>query len=361
MYRWTPYGLLEDTAPPVRYVETTRALIAEDLDRDGTQDLLALNGFGNLQSGFHQPTPHELVAALVSHGEPQGIDFDATASLQLTVTPSAADKRVAVVLAGADAPLSTADSYTIHPQQVAEGDAFPEVTDRRIKVVIGVSRSGDRWSVRNVVPGARGTAVYVHSDHRIRKPVLTGRNAWGGVSRFYTGDSDIDTAMQRGLDLPPFCGSYAVVSDFVFQPMVGHGADDSTVIGAMGAITADYDGDGSLDVLVLAGEWTPPATNAPLQLYRGRPSENHWLAVDLEGSRSNRMGIGAKVIVEAGGRAQTRWETGGLRGASQDGPRLHVGLGPNVIADKITVQWPSGVVQVLESVPADQVLRIVEP
>lgn len=391
LYRWTPQGLVQDAATPVRYFEAVRGLIAEDLDGDGAQDLLVLNGFGNLQSGFHQPTPRELVAALATHGEPQGVDFELAGPLQVTVTWSVLDKHVAVVVAGADAPLPIADSYTIDPQQVLEGAPFPNVTDPRVKVVLGVSRSGDRWSLQNLKMGSYGVAVDVRSDHPIRRPALTGRNAWGGVTRFFAGGSEVDTAAMVGLDLSPFCGNSAVVGDFDndmdldvfavcseptrkvanlllrndgrggFRPVRGHGADDDAAIGAMGVITADYDGDGSLDLLVLAGQWTPPATTAPLQLYRGLPSDNHWLEVDLQGSRSNRMGIGAEVVVEASGRAQTRWETGGLQGPSQSGPRLHVGLGPNPIADKITVHWPSGVVQVLESVTADQVLRIVEP
>ena len=90
-------------------------------------------------------------------------------------------------------------------------------------------------------------------------------------------------------------------------------------------------------------------------------SGNHWLEIDLEGTRSNRDGIGARVDLTAGGVTQVRIQDGGIHNRAQNHSRLHFGLAKNTAADKITVRWPSGTKQELSSVRGDQLLRIKEP
>lgn len=130
--------------------------------------------------------------------------------------------------------------------------------------------------------------------------------------------------------------------------------------------TADVDGDGCLDVLTASGASMGrslglPSDNGRYQLFRNLCNTgNHWLMIDLEGTRSNRDGIGARVVLEAGGVKQTRFQDGGIHERGQNHARLHFGLGKNTQADRITVFWPSGLVQTLESTKADQVLRIKE-
>lgn len=82
--------------------------------------------------------------------------------------------------------------------------------------------------------------------------------------------------------------------------------------------------------------------------------------IDLEGTRSNRDGIGAIVRVTAGGVTQTRVQDGGIHQRGQNHSRLHVGLAKSEQVDKITVQWPSGVVQELPGGEVNQVLRVRE-
>lgn len=117
---------------------------------------------------------------------------------------------------------------------------------------------------------------------------------------------------------------------------------------------ADFDGDGCLDVVVTG--FHPP------RLFAGRCSAaNHWLGVKLEGARSNRDGIGAKVTIKAGELVQTA-ELGPQGGGFQNSllRQLHFGLGQHARADAVEVVWPSGVRQSLKSVDADRVLRIRE-
>ena len=131
--------------------------------------------------------------------------------------------------------------------------------------------------------------------------------------------------------------------DFFAKPSVGRGL-------ALG----DYDNDGDLDVLVSnngqAGE-----------LVRNDRSEgHHWLALSLQGVRSNRDGIGSRITVAAGGRAQHAQATGGTSYLSSSDRRIFFGLGSQAKADLVEILWPSGTVDRLEDVSADQFLTVKE-
>ena len=89
-------------------------------------------------------------------------------------------------------------------------------------------------------------------------------------------------------------------------------------------------------------------------------NSNHWLELDFEGSTSNRDGIGAQILLEAGGIRQVRTQNGGMHSFSQNYQRIHFGLGPNTKVDRLTIRWPSGVVQELREIAADQILKIIE-
>jgi hypothetical protein len=121
-----------------------------------------------------------------------------------------------------------------------------------------------------------------------------------------------------------------------------------------GACFADYDNDGKMDAfLVNLG-------GPGVLLHNVTAGAGHWLTIHLVGTKSNRDGIGATVEVVAGGLKQLSQRVAGSGYLSQDDWRLHFGLGANARAAKITVTWPSGAVQTLENVPADQVLTVTE-
>ena len=91
--------------------------------------------------------------------------------------------------------------------------------------------------------------------------------------------------------------------------------------------------------------------------YRGG---NHWLSVALEGTASNRLGLGATIRVTAGGRTQARAILSQSSYYSHDDVRAHFGLGAATTADRIDVAWPDGRRQTVEHVPADRFVVIRE-
>ncbi len=107
-------------------------------------------------------------------------------------------------------------------------------------------------------------------------------------------------------------------------------------------VTADYDLDGFLDLLVTNGlNMRPVHTGGPKQLFHNLGNTNSWMEFDLVGTTSNRDGIGSKVYVTAGGVTQYREQNGGYHRWSQNLMRVHVGLATNTQADT-TVVWPDG-------------------
>ncbi len=105
---------------------------------------------------------------------------------------------------------------------------------------------------------------------------------------------------------------------------------------ARGSAAADMDGDGDLDLAV-------SVANGDLVLLRaeGGP-RGAWLILALRAKPPNTSAVGARVVVEAGGRRQVREVRAGSSYLSQDDLRLHFGLGAATRVDRIEVRWPSG-------------------
>jgi len=122
-----------------------------------------------------------------------------------------------------------------------------------------------------------------------------------------------------------------------------------------GAAVGDLNGDGRLDLVV-----TALGSKAELWLNQSEAGR-HWLQFDLEGVRSNRDGIGAVVAVTVGGEQQTNHATTSVGYASSSAGPVHFGLHEAETVDSVEIRWPSGQVQRLENVVADQVVKVREP
>lgn len=121
-----------------------------------------------------------------------------------------------------------------------------------------------------------------------------------------------------------------------------------------GTTFIDLDGDGELEIFVNEGGFVM-GDPFPTAYYRNeKPTGNHWLHVDLQGTKSNRDAVGAQLLVSAG-TLRMRREASNGEGFGSSNPRtVHFGLGKNPKAERLEIRWPSGLVQVFTDLPADQ-------
>jgi hypothetical protein len=112
--------------------------------------------------------------------------------------------------------------------------------------------------------------------------------------------------------------------------------------------------DGRLDLVI-------SNNNGPPTLYLNRlVGAGHWLMLDLEGRRSNRDAVGARVRVEAGGRVLTRWVEVGSGYASQAPHLVHFGLGNVDRVEQAEILWPSGQLDRPEISGVDRLVQVTE-
>ena len=123
-----------------------------------------------------------------------------------------------------------------------------------------------------------------------------------------------------------------------------------------GAAFGDYDDDGDVDIFVSDSD-TPHCT----LLRNDGGNANHWLTVRTVGRWSNRDGIGARIRVTAGDLVQVKEVRSTYGYLSASDMRVHFGLGKRKRAERMEIRWPSGTVQVMENVAANQFLIVEEP
>jgi len=121
-----------------------------------------------------------------------------------------------------------------------------------------------------------------------------------------------------------------------------------------GVAFGDFNRDGRIDAVVTA-------LGAEAEVWiNASPAGNHWLDLDLAGTRSNKDAIGARVTLVTKKGSQFNHVTTAVGYASSSAGPVHFGLGAETQAERIEIKWPSGIVQELTGVQADQVLRVVE-
>jgi hypothetical protein len=132
------------------------------------------------------------------------------------------------------------------------------------------------------------------------------------------------------------------------------GLDASPVARHRGLAFGDLDGDGRIDVVTTA-------LAHPAEIWMNRSAgAGHWLDIELEGTKSNRDGIGARIQVVTKSGAQYNHMTTSVGYASSSYGPVHFGLGANEVAESVVIHWPSGTVQTLKAVHGDRVLHVKE-
>jgi enediyne biosynthesis protein E4 len=189
-----------------------------------------------------------------------------------------------------------------------------------------------------------GAAFMDFDNDGARDIFMATGNVLDNIARYHAG---VEYAEPRLMFRNLGNGSFENVSDRL-------GADFRLPRVSRGAAIGDFDNDGDVDILVSNnGEYA--------QLLRNDGgNRNHWVSILLEGTKSNRDAVGARVKVTAGELVLYDERKGGTSYQSARDPRLHFGLGSGATVDSIEVKWPSGAVTKMGKLDADRFLAIKE-
>ena len=387
-------------------------IAAADFDNDGRVDLLLARKNPAGAVAFGRPAQDKLVASVSidqAHVErPMGFSFRSKGPLQIKlaaqnqgnpITP----QRVHLGQAGAH---PAGLYFTVGPEV---GAAAASVPGGQPGVYVGFT-APDQWTVHVTAsraalasgqPKVQDLQFGIAAAQPIDKVEAVGpTQAEAAPLRLFMnqGDRLVEQSDPRGLNKPAVSAVNVVAADFDndmhvdlfvlasgeigahpnllllnddnghFRPVKNAGGANGPLAGVGDSVTTvDFDGDGFVDLLTSSGgsmgrSLGLPAEAGGYRLYRNVAANgNHWLEIDLEGTKSNRDGIGAVVRATAGGVTQMRVQDGGVHERGQNHARLHFGLAKNTTVDKLTIHWPSGTVQELRDVKANQVLRVREP
>jgi Flp pilus assembly protein TadD len=189
---------------------------------------------------------------------------------------------------------------------------------------------------------------------------------WGTSFLDYDGDGKLDLLVVNGSTIQQ-AGDPTKLDTMASQLFWNRGDtagffDVSSVAGpyfrqhyvGRGAAFGDYDNDGDVDAFIVNNG------GPGILLRNDGGNRNHWLQVELRGTKSNRQGLGATVRLTAGGSRQVRQT--GAQGSylSQNSAIETFGLGGLAQADTLEVIWPSGARQVQTGITANQRLRVTE-
>jgi hypothetical protein len=215
-----------------------------------------------------------------------------------------------------------------------------------------------------VMTGREGTSLFHNEgsdDFTDVTPAVMSDPAIDVLWADYDNDGDLDLYVTRGTwagyPHPPEFAKNALYRN------LGNGTFEDATVGPLenptgggGAAWADIDNDGDLDLYMSTHGWNPTRL-----LENIVPYGNHWLQVKLVGTVSNVAAIGTRVTATAGGMTMIREVSGGSGVGGHCSHRAAFGLGGAIVVDELTIRWPSGIVQTLTDVAANQILTIEEP
>ena len=359
---------------------------------------------GEAASAVEQPDPFSVKARLVVEVDERGFSFSANGSIVFEVGPSASITPTDIYIG------TTGFNPTTHAIALDSADAnviglLQHSPGKDFGLYIGIDAETNQWQVFASKESWLNFNVTITAEAEITGLATIGFGSAGGVLPhrllMQTADGFEDVSPADHLELPSFCTSVAAADfdndtdvdvylvcggplqtgqttpivnlpnvmyenlgngDFLVVPDSG-GAPGTAIGGAGDAVAvADFDEDGFPDLFVTNGQGKGGlGKRGPDQLYRNLGNTNHWIEIDLEGVASNRDGVGARVFVTTRIGTQVRTQNGGMHRHTQNHQRVHFGLGRIRRIREIVVEWPSGVVQSLSRIRADQILHIVEP
>ena len=294
-----------------------------DYDNDGWPDLFVANDggrnylFHNLRNGRFEDEGIDTGAAFGPNGEIYGNmaadfgDFNHDGKLDLVTTRYSQQP---ASLYRNDLPIFT---------DVATEIGLAKETVQPVKWGTGFGDfDNDGWPDTLIANGNFSSLMdNLKNEVKFREPMQLFRNLQGSAF--------VDVADQAGLNAGPLQSR-------------------------RGTAFGDVNGDGNLDFVVFN-------VDGPPSLFLNEThSANHRVLFRLAGSKSNRMGIGARITIQAGTMTQMDEVRGGGSYNSSNDTRLHFGLGSEATMSNIEVRWPSGLVQNFRQIPADAIYEIDE-
>ncbi|MGC4038661.1 MAG: CRTAC1 family protein [Chitinophagaceae bacterium] len=221
--------------------------------------------------------------------------------------------------------------------------------------------------------GNSGKVILFRNNHDGTFEDMTGKSGLDEVAfamgaNFGDMDNDGYLDFYLGTGNPSF---QSLVPNKLFKNLEGKKFMDITTAARVGNLQkghgvsfADIDNDGNEDIYIdMGGAYVGDAYENSLYLNPGH-SKNHWLNLLIEGTRSNRAAIGARIKVNfrENGKSRAVYRDINSGGSFGSNPlRQHIGIGQATVIDSIEIKWPvTGKMQVLKTIPADQNLKIRE-
>jgi hypothetical protein len=373
-----------------------------DLDNDGLLDLVVLRylqwNFEDIWCGEHRegyrsychPDTFPAISPLVYHNEGNGHFTDVTAKvgldkpgkgLGIAIADFNRDGRIDIVMAN-DSMLEflyrnkgdgTFEEVGLPAEIAVDGDGrtyagmgvdFQDYDNDGLPDLVITNLANQKYALyRN-----NGDSSFSYDSYVSGIGAMTLlHSGWGIRFLDYDNDGRKDLLIAQGHDLDTIELNFPQLhykEPMLLAHNIGKGfVDVSAQSGAVfhqawagrGMAIGDIDNDGRIDAVVTTNDG--PAYVLHNEIVTG----NHWLTLSLVGHRSNRDGIGAeiKLTTSVGSQFATVSTAGSYLSASDK--RAYFGLGTAAVAKSIRIQWPSGIIQTLENVRADQILKVDEP